>query len=121
MEYNMNQSPVASGGQMPLSPEPPKSGIGPIAGAIVVILLLVAGGLYFWGATLNEEVMNNSIPYIPSDEVPAGGDSDSASGLPPQSSSDDAAAIETDLETMNFDQFEAQTEADVGNFDAETQ
>ena len=121
MEFNTNQSPVASGGQMPLSPEPHKSTIGPIVGALVVILLLAAGGLYFWGAKLNQENGDNSVPYIPSDDVPAAGDRDTQSGLPPQSSSDETAAIQADLDAMNFNQFDAQTEADVNNFDSETQ
>lgn len=133
MELNRNQSPIASGNQMPVSPgggrggpvspEPPKSGVGPIAGAIVVILLLIAGGLYFWGAKLNEANRIDPVPYIPSeDALPSGGaDSDTSSGLPPQGSSDDAAAIQADLEAMNFNQFESQTEADVNNFNQETQ
>lgn len=118
----LNQSPVASGGQMPLSPtpEPQKTAIGPIVGAIVVIFILAAGGLYFWGAQLNRN--GDPVPYIPSDEtVPAAGDSDTTSGLPPQSSSDEATAIAADLEAMNFNQFESQTETDVQNFDSETQ
>lgn len=123
MEYT-NQNPIASGSQMPVQPEPPKGGVGPIAGAIVVILLLAAGGLYFYGAKLNEKnQMDNNIPYIPSEEMtPTGGaDSDTSSGLPPQSASDDAAAIEADLDAMNFSEFEAQTSTDIENFDQEAQ
>jgi hypothetical protein len=122
MEYN-SQNPIASGSQMPVQPEPPKSGVGPIAGAIVVILLLAAGGLYFYGAKLNEKNSNNVMPFIPSEEaIPSGGaDSDTSSGLPPQSASDEAVEIQSDLEAMNFNEFESQTSTDVENFDSETQ
>ncbi|MFZ2886338.1 MAG: hypothetical protein WA021_00790 [Minisyncoccia bacterium] len=121
----MNQSPISSGSQMPPQPmEPQKSSIGPIAGAIIVILLLAAGGLYYWGAKLNENVRNNTIPYIPDDgstmQMQENGaiteaEGDASVGLPTQSSSDDAAAIESDFNAMNMNQIDASNEAEMNN------
>ncbi len=117
---NPNQNPIAAGSQMP-PPETPRSGVGPIAGAIIVIILLVAGGLYFWGAKLNQQ-MNNTLPYIPADDsVPANDSqsgtlqSDTSAGLPPQSSSDDVNSIQTDFNAMDMNQMNTQNSAELNN------
>ena len=127
--FTQNQNPVASGSQMPpvspeerasgVTPEAPKSGVGPIAGATIVIILLIAGGLYFWGAKLNRQ---NTVPYIPGDDTvqdysqPVGElQSDTSAGLPPQSSSDDTSSIEADFNAMNIDQMNSQNSAELNN------
>lgn len=115
----LNTSPIASGSQMPPPQnEPHKSSIGPVAGAIIVILLLIAGGLYFWGAQLNKQ--ENLPPFIPSDDSAQQGDdatitSDTSAGLPQQSSSDDVSSIESDANAMNMDQLNAQNSAELNN------
>lgn len=112
-----SQNTVANGSQMPPMP-PEKKPVGPIAGAIIVIILLVAGGLYFWGAQLNKMDTNNA-PYIPSDEMmmeePTTLESDASAGLPPQSDSDDTASIEADFNAMNMQQMESENEAELNN------
>lgn len=113
---NLNQNPIAGGSQMPVSPQPPKSGVGPIAGAIIVILLLVAGGLYYWGAKLNEDIQRNSIPYIPDDSSFQEESATTGNTLPPQSDSDDVSSIESDFNAMNFDEINSQNEAELNNF-----
>lgn len=111
-------NPIASGNQFP-PPEPPKSGAGPIAGTVIIIVLLVAGGLYFWGAKLNQEM--NEVPYIPDDSATQEGQpvgelqSDTSAGLPPQGSSDDASSIESDFNAMNMNEFESQNSAEMNN------
>lgn len=114
----LNQSPVASGSQMPpMAPEPQKSTVGPIAGAVIVILLLVAGGLYFWGAQLNKQ--EEVLPFIPSNDTQQADDtsaaSDTSAGLPQQSSSDDVSSIEADANAMNMGQLESQNSAEMNN------
>ncbi len=104
-----NQSPTSFG-----APSADRKPVGPIAGAVIVILLLIAGGLYFWGAAINAENPNNTPPLILGNDVPA---SDESAGLPEQSSSDETSAIEADLNAMNMDQFETQTEGSVSAFD----
>lgn len=115
----LNQSPIASGSQLPptQTPEPTKSSVGPLAGAVIVILLLVAGGLYFWGAQLNKQ--EEVLPFIPSNDTTneSGADvtSDTGAGLPAQSSSDDVSAIEADANAMDMTQFESQNSAEMNN------
>lgn len=115
----MNQNPIASGNQMPpqpLNPEPPKHAVGPIAGAIIVIILLIAGGLYFWGAKLNQANDMNAIPFIPSnDEAQLEAGADVNAGLPPQSTSDDVAAIEADMEAVDLGAIDAENSASMNN------
>ena len=113
----ISQNPIASGSQMPPPMPPQKHSVGPVAGAIIVILLLVAGGLYFWGAQLNQQA--DVLPYIPSDDTSLEADanmtSDTGAGLPPQSSSDDVSSIEADANAMNVDQFNASNNAELNS------
>lgn len=118
---DQNQSPIAAGSQMPMTPEEqPRGGVGPIAGAIIVILLLIAGGLYFWGAKINEKSQENTMPYIPSNDTMQMQMQESASptdsaGLPPQSTSDDASSIESDFNAMNLESIDSQNEAELNS------
>ncbi len=115
---NQNPGPILSGNQMPPPvPQPQKSSIGPVAGAIIVILLLIAGGLYFWGAQLNQ-MESDPPPYIQSNDTSAANEnltSDTGAGLPPQSSSDDVSSIEADANAMNIDQLNAENSAELNN------
>jgi len=114
---SLNQNPIASGSQLPptQTPEPTKSSVGPLAGAVIVILLLVAGGLYFWGAQLNKQ--EEVLPFIPSDDSAedTSTNSDLSAGLPEQSSSDEVSSIEADANAMNIDQFNSQNSAELNN------
>lgn len=112
---NPTPSPILSGNQIPPQ-EPQKSSIGPMAGAVIVILLLIAGGLYFWGAQLNKQ--DEALPFIPSNDTPPLDDamtSDPAAGLPTQSESDDVASIEADANAMDMTQFESENSAELNN------
>jgi hypothetical protein len=45
---------------------PKKSGsVGPIIGSLIILVLLVAGALYFWGAHLNSQNAKSQLPLIP--------------------------------------------------------
>lgn len=114
---NPTPSPILSGNQMPPPQEPQKASVGPIAGAVIVILLLIAGGLYFWGAQLNKQ--DEALPFIPSnDALPQENTSvtgDTSAGLPAQSESDDVSAIEADVNAMDMTQFESQNSAEMNN------
>lgn len=95
-----------------------KSSVGAVIGTVIVILLLILGALYFWGARLNEK-SDNPPPYILGAE--SSGESDTAAGLPPQGSSDEAADIDADIQAMNMSQFEAETQNSQAAFNAEAQ
>lgn len=121
MDPVTNQNPIANGTQMPMTPE--RKPIGPIAGAIIVIVLLIAGGLYFWGAKLNSQMQPQEMPYIPDDgymmpeaSMPVSEpQSDTSAGLPPQGSSDEVSSIESDFNAMNMQQMEAENEAELNS------
>lgn len=103
MEQSANMG-TPPGSQAPLPPSP-KGAIGPLVGTAIIIVLLVAGGLYFWGAKLNQNAsMNNAPPVILGDD---------SAGLPPTSSSDAVAAIEADVSATDVDRLDAEIEADM--------
>lgn len=118
-----NQNPITNGSQLPPqmpAPEPEHSGMGPIAGAVIVIVLLVAGGLYFYGAKLNQEAMMKAIPNMPQETMMEDGtltetSGDAMVGLPSQSSSDDASSIEADLNAMDIGAIESSNQAELNN------
>lgn len=100
MEQAPNTSPVTP------TPAPKPSSAGPIIGAIIVIIVLGLGALYFWGARLNERAPDD-LPLIPGDETAE------ESWMPPSSNSDEAEAIQAELEATNMSDFEAQMNADL--------
>ncbi len=48
-----------------LPPHQDKSG--PMIGTIIIVILLIAGALYFWHARLRERSARNQVPYIPAE------------------------------------------------------
>lgn len=46
-------------------PVPQKKPVGPTVGAIIIVIMLIFGALYFWGASLNREA--EQLPLIPGD------------------------------------------------------
>ena len=41
--------------------------MGPMFGIFIIVILLVFGGLYFWGAHLNQQAQQEQLPFIPGD------------------------------------------------------
>jgi len=101
----MDQAPYTS----PVTPNPqqpaPANSPGPIIGAVIVIVVLALGALYFWGARLNQEAPDE-LPFIP-------GDGTTESWMPPSSNSDEAATIEAELQATDMTGFEQQMNADL--------
>jgi len=50
-----------------LAPRERQSGVGPTVGIIVILILVVLGALYFWGAYLNNKNSIDELPFIPGD------------------------------------------------------
>lgn len=70
--------------------------VGPVVGSIIIVLVIVLGGLYFWGSRLNRE------ETLSGDDIR--NSSDAALGqLVRQSNSDDLSAIEADAKATNLD------------------
>jgi len=44
-----------------------KGGAGATAGIVIIVILMLFGALYFWGAYLNSKNQNQQLPLIPGD------------------------------------------------------
>lgn len=44
-----------------------KSGAGAMVGVIIIVILMLFGALYFWGAYLNSKNQSQQLPLIPGD------------------------------------------------------
>lgn len=103
-----NEAPEA---QVPQSNEPQTeegSHMGPVIGTVIIIAILIFGGLYFWGAQINEQNLED---ITEEDVLPAGGgDVQTNDDL---SNSDEPAAIEEDFNDTDLQQLEADFEADL--------
>lgn len=71
--------------QMPIQ-ETPKKSAGPVIGIIIIVIVLVVGAFYFWGAKLN----NQSVPAPETEQLPL-------------SSSDEVENISADLNATAID------------------
>jgi hypothetical protein len=60
-------SPIPNENEDRLLPPGHKSGAGGTVGIIIIVLLLIFGALYFWGAHLNNQANQTPVPYIPGD------------------------------------------------------
>jgi hypothetical protein len=49
-------------------PQKKKGGMGATVGIVIIAILLIFGGLYFWGARLNQEAPQQ-LPLIPGDST----------------------------------------------------
>ena len=64
--YNARMPPQVP--QPPMPPRPPqKESAGPIIGALIIVILLIVGGFYFWGARLNQRSAQDKLPLIVGD------------------------------------------------------
>ena len=68
---------------------------GPIIGAIVILVIIILGGLYFWSQRNGEEALTN----------------ETIENINMQSDSDAAAAIEADLDATDIENLDAELNA----------
>lgn len=91
---------------MPETPgEVHHSHIGPILGVLVVVLVLILGGLYLWGASLSEE--QSSQRQIENNEPETPRANADIAILGTLSPSDELIAIEADLGSTNIEDIDA--------------
>ena len=88
--------------------------IGPAIGTIIIVIILIIGGLYLWGAKLSKEsaVLEEKAP----EEILAAPD-ETFDSLETQGTSDEVSAIEGDLQTTDLDNLDAELqdiEAELG-------
>lgn len=98
--------------------------LGPVVGVLVIVLVLILGGLYLWGTTLQNETPT---PYIPSVERPsaeANNEPESTNAeadvetMSAVSTSDEIEAIEADIESTELDELDAELDAIEAELDA---
>lgn len=119
-EYNLLNNTAPNQPTQPVPPKARSGGTGSIVGAIIIIILLALGALYFWGARLNQKDTNPP-PLILGNETTESTVSDSTAGLPPQQTSDSAEAINADIQAMNLDALSTQTASSLQAYQAATQ
>lgn len=107
---NVPHMPVA---EPAMGPEVPggnkeQGGMGPVVGVIIIAALLVLGGLYFWGASLDQAA--DELPLIPGDSM--------ESTQPALSTSDEVGALEADADAAAFVELDAQLEQDLRDLES---
>jgi cytoskeletal protein RodZ len=110
-----------------LNTEPAKdksSVLGAVLVGLIVVLVVILGGLYLWGATLRNqtEVPTFDIPSRPTPAENNEPESTNAEAdvqaLETVSTSNEIEAIEADIESTNLDQLDAELNAIEAEFDA---
>ena len=82
--------------------------LGPVLGILVIVLVLIVGGLYLWGASLNQEAENIPPRAIENNEPETPRAQADAQILSTVSSSDSLDAIETDVTSTNLDSIDTE-------------
>ncbi|MDP2705154.1 MAG: hypothetical protein Q8O71_01995 [bacterium] len=83
--------------QNPLPNKPVASSVGPLVGIIIVVIIIVLGGMYFWGQRVDRSGID---PMLENDAM--------TQSLENQSSSDDLTAIEADIDNTDLENLDAE-------------
>lgn len=81
---------------------------GPLVGIVIIIIILILGALYYWGSYLNQQpqdAVDAVIDTLLNEDIAA--------------PSDEPAIIESDLNTFDTADFDAQLEADLKALESE--
>lgn len=87
------------------------SSLGPAVGTIIIVAVLIIGGLYYWGAQLNKQAIDDTLT---GEDIAAQADA-SLDALSEQGTSDEVDSIEEDLNLTDLDDLDAELD----NIDAE--
>lgn len=102
MDENNTESTGAQGSESAIA--------GPAIGAGIIVVLLLAGALYFWSQNASRE--QAQLPFIEGDSQSAEEKVAGEQWMPQSTNSDEAAAIQAELEATNMNAFEAGMSAD---------
>lgn len=80
---------------------------GPLIGSIIIIMIILVGGLYFWGSMIIERKAEIEMQQTLQDQT---SDAETAA-ITSQSTSDESASIEADLNATDIDAVDADIEA----------
>ncbi|MFM2357589.1 MAG: hypothetical protein RJA61_326 [Candidatus Parcubacteria bacterium] len=101
MDTNQPQQPVFGGNPIP----PTKKSVGPMVGLVIVVILIILGGIYFWKEM---EYKKEQAQYGQNDEMYI---------IESQSDSDEVSSIEADLQATAIDSIDTE----LGSIDTELQ
>lgn len=102
-EFSSNENPPSQAATNSTPAATEKSqGFGPVIGIVVIILLLILGGLYFWGTELNKQAALDEMQTL-----------DESMNNGTLSSDSDPEEIESDIDAFETSTFDAQLEADI--------
>lgn len=102
-ENNFNQNLNTSD-----SNETHKKPVGPIIGIAIIVVIMIFGGLYYWGAQISKQ---NKVKQENLTAEQIGSQTDNAAlQLQAQSQSDEIADIETDLNTTDLENLDQELE-----------
>jgi len=135
-ETQTPQEPVVSDEEMKMPEEnfgntgaPPEntSHLGVILGILIVILILILGGLYLWGSTIQK---GHDVEVAPTADRPTAEENNEPESANAEadvetmqalSTSNEIEAIEADIESTNLDQLDAELDAIDAELDAALQ
>ena len=106
------------------APESEKSSMGIILGVLIVILVLILGGLYLWGTTLQQATPEPTPAAVERPTAEENNEPESTNAeadvetLETVSTSDEIEAIEADLEATDLDALDAELQAIEAELDA---
>lgn len=109
--FNQNQNnptedqPTSEVPQQPSEPqqeEAPTKSVGPIIGIAIILIVLIFGGLYYWGGKISNQELRNQQESITAEEILDQQD-ESLESLQVQSTSDEIVEIEADLDLTNLE------------------
>lgn len=102
MDINQPQNNPAPSFINPLQPE--KKSVGPTIGLVIVVILIILGGIYFWNQQQNKDSDSMAVE-------------NEAMMIKEQGTSNEVSSIEADLNATNLDNLDQE----LGNIDADLQ
>lgn len=97
-------TPQEEAPQVPQEEIQERSSSGSLIGVAIIIIVLVAGGIYFWSTAVGRDRGSDQLPTIQS-----GGEVDAiVNQLNSQGTSDEVADIEADLNTTGLDNLDSE-------------
>lgn len=100
-----DMSDVNGGNEAPMPPKKPQS-VGPVIGISIIVLVLLVGGLYFWGEQVKKQEREEAVQKA--QEIESAPDN-KTDRLNTQSSSDAASSIEADLSATDLNNLDEGT------------
>lgn len=86
-----------------------KKSIGPVIGIAIIVVIIIFGGLYYWGAQINKQDARNHQESLSAQQIENEADP-ATQQLQTQSQSDEIVDIETDLNTTDLENLDQELE-----------